>query len=61
MQTGKNGRRVEGRADTHLLYARDLAFLLVEILFALLAGLVEPADKPLDIALMLEASLVLSA
>ncbi len=51
----------DGQIETHLLYARDLALLLVEVLLALLAGLVEPADEPLDVPLVLEAGLVLPA
>ena len=40
---------------------KDLALLLIQVLLALLAGLVEPADEPLDVALVLEAGLVLPA
>ena len=59
MEDGRRNARRQTR--TYLLYARDLALLLVEVLLALLAGLVEPADEPLDVALVLEASLVLPA
>ena len=47
------------QTNTHLLYPRNLAFLLLEVLLPLLASLVQPADEPFDVALVPEASLVL--
>ena len=47
--------------SAYLLYASDLALLLLQVLLAFLAGLVETTDESLDVALVLEASLMLPA
>ena len=47
------------QTNTHLLYTRNLALLLLKVLFPLLTSLVQPADEPLDVALVPEPGLVL--
>ena len=48
------------RMNTYLLYPCNLALLLLKVLLPLLARLIQPADEPLDVALVPKTTLVLT-
>ena len=48
------------KTDTYLLNPRHLTLLLLQVMFPSLALLIQPAHKPLDVALVPKTTLVLT-